>query len=356
VNTLPSFFLCFRQNAICLVLLFGLLPLAGGRAEEKVIGCSLLPGDNHRGLPLVRPALYSGKIRSLDPAGFRVEDRSYPPIQASQIRGWGTDPCYLEIESSPADPTLEGERWEVDARKSMAMPGFFALKAEPWNTRPDLPRGLAGASYSIRPHWTVARLFPPVPESRIQAGLLPEDSDQVWIFDLSVAKKHRGFYAARKTAGQIWSWRAVSRGSPSAQIPSPVIPPGHAWYFYREGKQNLNFNLIGEPRSCALRLPLQKGNNMIAPGQERPYPLGWLATPANGFRAAADRTLAERVSFFRNSRVDVFSFLATPSPDWVPSPGLRGRIPEQSSRVGPTDAIQVFKTQADPDFLIPLLP
>ncbi|NBQ65926.1 MAG: hypothetical protein EBT95_10475, partial [Verrucomicrobia bacterium] len=81
--TLPTLF-PRSFGTTCLSLFF--LPLLGGvvpaRATEVPLGYLLRPGDNHRGIPLVRPALYSGIILAVDGPGFRIQDRSFPPIEA----------------------------------------------------------------------------------------------------------------------------------------------------------------------------------------------------------------------------------------------------------------------------------
>ncbi len=341
-----------RQAVLGLgLVLFAAMPPC--RAGEMTLGYALRPGDNHRGIPLIRPALHSGTIASIDSSGFRIRNRSFPPTRAADLTAWGREPCYLEIESCPADRTLEGERWEVDTGKSLSMPGFFALKAEPWNTRPDLPPALAGASYSIRPHWTVEALFPPVPESDVLRASQPDQADQIAIFDPSQKRGFRIFYARELSPGPRWRWEPVGA---SASL-STTIPPGTGWYFHRETNRNLNLVLSGQTRGCALRIPLRQGSNLIAPGLERSVSLRHFAMgPANGFRGDPQPGRADRISLFRGSVVDTFALLTQPVAGWVSLRSLRGVDPEAAMQVRPDDAVQILKTQADPDFLIPLLP
>jgi len=336
--------------SLFLVLFAANLP---GWAGETILGYCLRPGDNHRGIPLVRPALYAGKIVSVDASGFRIRDCSFPPIQARNLTAWGREPCYLEIESCPADRTLEGERWEVDTSKSLTMPGFFALKAEPWNTRPDLPRELAGAAYSIRPHWTLDTLLPPVPESDVLRAPRPNLADQIAIFDPSQRSGYRIFYARETIPRAAWSWEPVDTTAQAKR----TIPPGTGWLFQREANRNLNLALVGEARTCALRIPLRQGSNLIAPGLDRPVSLRHFAMGlANGFWGDAQAKKTDRISLFRGEAVDTFALLTQPVLGWVSLRSLRGVEPEVAMLVRPDDAVLIFKAKADPDFIVPRLP
>jgi len=330
-----------------LLFLGGLLP---AKAAEVQFGFLLRPGDTHAGIPLVRPALYSGIVASVDPAGFRILDRSYPPIEARKLSGWGLEPCYLEIESCPANRTLEGERWEVDTGRSLSMPGYFALKAESWNTRPDLPRDLAGAIYSIRPHWTLDTLMSPVRGSDVLRSSRSGDADRVAIFDPAHPKSYRRFFAREVSPAGDWEWSAVD----PKERNSRVIPPGHGWAFRREADHNLNLGLTGEPRACALRVPLRKGMNLVAPGYLRTTSLRQFAQgPAYGFRPGAKPGLADRISLFRREAVDTFALL---DPGWTSLRSLRGVDPEVAMQVRPGEAVQIQKVEADADFVFPLQP
>ena len=351
--TLPTLFLR-SLGTTCLSLFFLFLPLLGGvvpaRATEVPLGYLLRPGDNHRGIPLVRPALYNGIILAVDGPGFRIQDRSFPPIEAGNLTAWGQEPCYLEIQSCPADPTLEGERWEVDAEKSLAVPGFFALKSAAWNTRPDLPPGLAGASYSIRSHWTLENVFPPLAESDVLRSATPDQADRISIFDPSHPKRYRSFYAQALAPAGSWRWSSLDKDDRTSR----VIPPGHGWLFYREPNRRLNLGLTGEARVCALRIPLRPGMNLVAPGLVRTTSFRQFAMgSANGFQSGSKAGLADRISLFRGQSVDTFALLPQ---GWISLRSLRGLDPEVAMGVRPDDAVQIFKQQADPDFAVPRQP
>lgn len=349
--TLPNLFLR-SLGTICLSLFFP--PLVGGvvpaRASEVPLGYLLRPGDNHRGIPLVRPALYTGTILAVDGPGFRIEDRSFPPIEAGNLTAWGQEPCYLEIESCPADRTLEGERWEVDAAGSLGTPGFFSLKNESWNTRPDLPAALTGASYSIRSHWTLENVFPPLAGSDVRRSAKPDEADRISIFDPAHPKRYRSFYAQEISPDGSWRWSSLDRETRTSR----VIPPGHGWLFYREANRRLNLGLTGEARVCTLRIPLRQGMNLVAPGLIRTASFRQFAMgSANGFQSGAKAGLADRISLFRGRSVDTFALLPQ---GWVSLRSLRGVDPEVAMEVRPDDAVQIFKQQADPDFAVPRQP
>jgi hypothetical protein len=156
-------------------------------AEPVQLPYSLPPGRSFVGVPLLRPALFSGKISQADSAYFRVQVNSYPPIDFTTVPGWGTGPCFLEVSSAPADASLEGERYEVDLVRTLEEKGFVVLKSSPYNTRPDLSSGLSGASFSIHPHWTLVTLFGDATLTPLEKSWSPANSDQIALYDPATA-------------------------------------------------------------------------------------------------------------------------------------------------------------------------
>jgi hypothetical protein len=192
--------------------MLGLLLLLTPRlfAEPVQLPYSLPPGLSYVGVPLLRPALFSGKITQADSANFRVQVNSYPPIDFTTVPGWGTGPCFLEVSSAPADSALEGERYEVDPARSLEEKGFVVLKSSPYNTRADLPSGLAGASFSIHPHWTLSTLFGGTTLTALRKSGSPANSDQIALYDPTETSGLISFFPFSGMSKNPPGWRLSS--------------------------------------------------------------------------------------------------------------------------------------------------
>jgi len=317
---------------------------------------SLPPGQSYVGVPLLRPALFSGKITQADSARLRVQVNSYPPINFTTVPGWGTGPCFLEVSSAPADASLEGERYEVDLVRTLEEKGFVALKSSPYNTRTDLPSGLAGASFSIHPHWTLSSLFGSATTTSLEKGWSAAVSDEIRVYDPTAKSGYRAFFPCTGDAKNLPGWRLTTNRMGPEQSET-IVPPGYGMILLRNRDENLTFTLTGEPRTHAFRFPLRAGMNLLAPGHVKDFSLqGLSAVSANGFVAGSAPAGSDQVRILVGQRMETFAFLAGTPPQWVCQES-RYSLPEAEAVIAPpTKALEIRKLKADPDFVIPYAP
>ena len=350
-NSHPSL---FSQSVAKLGLLLVLAPRLF--AETVQLPYSLTPGTSYVGIPLLRSALFSGKIAKADPSNFRLQVNSYPPIDFATVPGWGTSPCFLEISASPSDATLEGERYEVDPVRTLKEKGFVVVKSSPYNTRADLPAGLAGASFSIHPHWTLASLYGNATTTALGRGLSAAASDEIRLYDPTATSGYRSFFPRLGDSKNPPSWRLSSNPAGPDQSET-VFPPGYGMILLRSRKENLIFVVSGEARTHAFRFPLRAGTNLVAPGHLKDFSLkSLLAIPSNGFVAGLKPESSDQVSFLVGQRKESFALLSGSPARWV---ALQSRysLPPAEVVVAPaTKALEIRKLKADPDFVVPYAP
>jgi len=325
-------------------------------AEPVQLPYSLLPGTSYVGIPLLRPALFSGKITKTDSATLRVQVNSFPPIDFATVPGWGTSPCFLEISTSPADASLEGERYEVDPVRTLKEKGFVVLKSAPSNTRNDLPSALAGATFSIHPHWTLATVFGNAATTGIGKGRTVSSSDEIKVYSPDEKSGYRSFFVQMGDSKSQGAWRSASNSQNSDQA-NTVILPGYGLIFVRKTAEVFNFAINGEPRTHAFRFPLRTGSNLLAPGHLKNFSLQKLAaSSANGFVAGSTPATSDQARILVGERLETFAYLAGTPARWVCLES-RYSLPEAEAVIAPaTKALEIRKVKADPDFVIPYVP
>jgi hypothetical protein len=337
-----------------LTLLFLLAPRLF--AETVQLPYTLLPGTSYVGIPLLRPALFSGKITKSDSATFRVQVNSFPPIDFATVPGWGTSPCFLEVSVSPADASLEGERYEVDPVRTLKEKGFVVLKSAPSNTRNDLPSALAGATFSIHPHWTLATVFGDAGTTKLEKGHTASSSDEIKVYSPDEKSRYRSFFVQMGDLKRQGGWRSASSSQNSDQM-NTVIPPGYGLILLRKTGGVLNFAIKGEPRTHAFRFPLRAGPNLLAPGHLKNFSLTKLAaSSANGFVAGSTPATSDQARILVGERLETFAYLAGKPARWVCLES-RYSLPEAEALIVPTTkALEICKLKQDPDFVIPYVP
>jgi len=325
-------------------------------AEPVQLAYSLLPGTSYVGIPLLRPALFSGKITKTDSATFRIQVNSYPPIDFATVPGWGTSPCFLEISTSPADASLEGERYEVDPVRTLKEKGFVMLKSSPSNTRNDLPSALAGATFSIHPHWTIATVFGDAGTTKLGKGKTVSLSDEIKIYSPDEKSGYRSFFVQMGDSKSQGGWRSASNSQNSDQA-NTVIPPGYGLILLRKTGGLLNFGIKGEPRTHAFRFPLRTGSNLLAPGHLKNFSLQKLAaSSANGFVAGSTPATSDQARILVGERLETFAYLAGTPARWACIESSYS-LPEAEALIVPTTkALEICKLNPDPDFVIPYVP
>jgi len=345
-----SFIRFFRKLGLLLLLSPKLF------AETVQLPYSLTPGMSYVGIPLLRPALFSGKITKPNSATLRLQVNSYPPIDFATVPGWNSSPCFLEISTSPADATLEGERYEVDPVRTLKEKGFVVVKSSPYNTRADLPAGLAGASFSIHPHWTLNTLFGNATTTALGKGLSAAASDEIRLYDPAATSGYRSFFPRLGDSKNPPGWRLSSNPTGPDQSET-VFPPGYGMILSRNGKGNLTFAVNGEPRTHAFRFPLRAGTNLLAPGHIKDFSLkSLLAIPSNGFVAGIKPESSDQVSFLVGQRKESFALLAGSPARWVSLQSRYSLSPAEVVIAPATKALEIRKLKADPDFVVPYAP
>ena len=325
-------------------------------AEPVQLPYSLPPGPSYVGVPLLRPALFSGKITQADSTYFRVQVNSYPPIDFTIVPGWGTGPCFLEVSSAPADSSLEGERYEVDPVRTLEEKGFVVLKSSPYNTRADLPSALAGASFSIHPHWTLSTLFGSATTTSLEKGWSAAVSDEIRVYDPTAKSGYRAFFPCSGDAKDLPGWRLTTNRMGPEQS-GTIVPPGYGMILLRNRDDNLTFTVTGEPRTHAFRFPLRAGMNLLAPGHVKDFSLqGLSAVSANGFVAGSALANSDQVRILVDQRMETFAFLAGSPSQWVSLQSRYGLPPEEAVIAPATKALEIRKIKPDPDFVIPYVP
>jgi hypothetical protein len=350
-NSNPSSFFRFLGKLGLLIFLTARL-----FAEPVQLPYSLPPGRSYVGVPLLRPALFSGKINQADSANFRVQVNSYPPIDFTTVPGWGTGPCFLEVSSAPADGSLEGERYEVDPVRTLEEKGFVVLKSSPYNTRADLPSALAGASFSIHPHWTLGTLFGSATSTPLWKYWSAANSDQIRLYDPTATSGFACFFPSSGNSKNPPGWRLASNSTGPEQSDT-VFPPGYGIVVWRKCDSNLNFTVTGELRTHAFRFPLRAGMNLLAPGHMKDFSLQGLSTvSANGFVSGSTPAGSDQIRILVDQRMETFAFLAGTPPQWM-SLDSRYGLPTEEVVIAPaTKALEIRKVKADPDFVIPYVP
>jgi len=325
-------------------------------AEPVQLPYSLPPGPSYVGVPLLRPALFSGKINQADPSNFRVQVNSYPPIDFTTVPGWGTGPCFMEVSSAPADSSLEGERYEVDPVRTLEEKGYVVLKSSPYNTRPDLSSGLSGASFSIHPHWTLVTLFGSATTTALGKGWSAAASDEIRLYDPTAKSGYRSFFSCTGDAKNLPGWRLTTNRMGPEQSET-VVPPGYGMILLRNRANHLTFTVTGEPRTHAFRFPLRAGMNLLAPGHMKDFSLqGLSAVSANGFVAGSAPAGSDQVRILVGQRMETFAFLAGSPSQWVCLESRYSLPPEEAVIAPATKALEIRKVKADPDFVIPYVP
>jgi len=325
-------------------------------AEPVQLPYSLPPGPSYVGVPLLRPALFSGKINQADSVNFRLQVNSYPPIDFTTVPGWGTDPCFLEVSSAPADVSLEGERYEVDPVRTLETKGYVVLKSSPYNTRADLPSALAGASFSIHPHWTLSTLFGSASTTSLEKGWSAAVSDEIRVYDPTAKSGYRAFFPCTGDTKNLPGWRLTTNRMGPEQSET-IVPPGYGMILLRNRDDNLTFTVTGEPRTHAFRFPLRAGMNLLAPGHMKDFSLqGLSALSANGFVAGSAPAGSDQVRILVGQRMETFAFLAGTPPQWVCLESRYSLPPEEAVIAPATKALEIRKVKADPDFVIPYVP
>ncbi len=309
---------------------------------------ALTAGANAVGIALVKPAWLKGTIGAVDAAGLRLQDKNIPVASLSNPLQWETVPAYLEISSSPADPKLVGERYEVDVSSNPSSnQGWIRLKVAVSNTRRDLPAGLVGAAYSVRPHWTLANVFGTSARPFVRPGRSTSSADEVQLAQ-PLSGNLEGFFLSNDPIARGWRLSRNRQGPEQANV---LILPGSGLLIHAKGP--LVFSLSGEARNSAFRLPLRAGSNFVSLGHVGSFRMTDLAgNPPTQFQAGLSPNLADRISFMLGTRMETF-YLGSTGQGWVCSTSSYPTDVNELQLFPPNRAFWIHKIKADPNFSIP---
>jgi len=318
------------------------------KVQGEIQSFALTAGANAVGIALVKPAWLKGTIATVDTKGLRLQDKNIPVASLSNPLQWETVPAYLEISSSPADPKLVGERYEVDVSSNpSANQGWIRLKAAVSNTRQDLPAGLAGATYSVRPHWTLANVFGTSAQTFVRSGRTSSSADEVQLPN-SISGNLEGFFLSSDPIAKGWRHSRNRQGPEQANV---LILPGSGLLIHARGP--LVFSLSGEVRNSTFKLPLRAGPNFVSLGHMTSFRIPDLVgNSSTKFQAGLSPNLADRISLLLETRMENF-YLGPTGQQWVCSTSSYPTDVNEVQLFPPNRAFWIHKVKADPNFSIP---
>lgn len=351
------------SSAIALALLWSLLACPQVRSQTaegsslEVVNYRLRPGTNSLGLPLQRPAWWRGQIASVSAATRTLVDQDAK--NAGPILGQlPLEAAYLEITSSPLDPTLVGERFEVgvlETRGPAGAAGQVRLRSTPWDTRPDLPPGLAGCTYQIHPHWTLGSFLGTPDKAPLRKGRTAAGAELVRLPALDDPAKWETFFVLEDRGGSGWR-NALHRGGPD--MAARILPPGVGVQVILAAGSERPLVLLGEARRHPFRRPLRVGRNLVALGHPGPRSLqSILAHRDYGFQAGGAAGAADEIHFQAHGRWEILRYESTPgslrTPRWRCLTARYGGALEDLPLLPPQHSFWILKVQPDSDFIVP---
>jgi hypothetical protein len=334
-----------------------------GQSQEglplEVVNYRIAQGTNSVGIPLLRPALWRGKIASVSSSTRVITDqdtKSSGPVLA-QIP---LEPAYLEITASAIDPKLVGERFEVgvvETRGPLGTKGQIRLLSSSWDTRPDVPAGLAGSSYEIHPHWTLSTFWGTPDKAPLRRAKSAGSADTLRLPDLNQPHLWETFFMVEDRGGVGWR-NAMNRSGP--EMGARIIPPGTGFMLLIQGNgPERPLVITGEARRHAFRLPLHTGRNLVALGHRSPHTLSSiLANRDYGFQAGSNSANSDEIQFRNHGRWEVLRYSQGSSgsaeqPSWQCLTAQYGGKLEDLPLLPANQAFWIQKVQPDSDFIIP---
>jgi hypothetical protein len=309
------------------------------QAEQASLTYVIPEGTTYLGIPLLRPAVLRGEIqRVVAPDRLQASLSEHLPMDSKQR-------YFLEITSSPQNPTLEGERWNLwvsGATVSFPSAEIHLRLDHAGNTRKDLPAELAGCRFSVHPHWTVSAVFGgDSGPSPLRARRLIASADRVTLERAGVTSSYFLEQAAGHPHGR---WRHT-RGLTT----DPTIEPGSGLILDRKGTL-FRLTLSGEIRQHLLRRPLAAGLNLISsPSLQATTIRDLQLTPQQGWQTA------DQLTIWRGSSPRRYRWEAT-SAAWLGLDSILGMDAELAPLIQPTAAFLLKKAAADPDFALRPIP
>lgn len=254
-------------------------------------------GAQTAGVSLVNAPLYAGRVEQV----LGAAEVLLANAQAIQVNGETAH--YMEV----LDGTLAGHRLEIASLNS----GMVVLELDSaLSTLKTLPEDLRGARVVVRPHVTLAQVFP---ADVFKSAAVASAADQVMFLENGVWQTHW------LNGGGQWV-SSVGAASPNGRI----IPPGTGLMVKTTGPAKA-VTLTGHVRTTPWRRTLNPGQNLLAlpwPVDATPATLG--LTAENGFTASTSVAAADVLQLWKadsqpgSGSYDAYWLLQrAPSPYWT---------------------------------------
>ncbi len=221
---------------------------------------------------------YSGTVQSVAGQAMVFAD-TLPAIGAG---------FYVEV----TDGAFEGHRFDIDTAdaNSITVPEDAELTslASPFNTLAGTLPDLSGATIVVRKHRTLDDLLP---VNELTANINQALADQVTLWNGTQFVCYYLYFASPNRWVEVGDNTLTDAGG-------TLVPPGHGMFVLSRAPKTITAH--GQVRANNFVRPLAAGNNLVGGG----YPLdqspdGRGMTPANGFTANADYTLADQFLVWR---------------------------------------------------------
>lgn len=282
----------------------------------------LQPGLQAVGASLLNPAVAAGAVASSDANSITLDGTH--TLETSLDAGTA---YYVEVASGD---TWEGERFEVDVAGSSG--STLAVSASSNNTVSLGAADLSGHSVRVRPHVTLAQIFPP---EDLTAG------DEVLIFNPSTG----GFESYTLSEDIFGGPNFWDRGGNQNDF---VLAPGQGALYRNTGAATELTTVLGEVRTNSFRQPLGEGLNHVSEGHPLDNsPNSRMMTEANGFE------LGDEILVFNPGTGGFEGY--TYSEDIFGGPNFWDRGGDQSDTpfIVADGSVFIRKGQADPNYEAP---
>ncbi|MGF1656608.1 MAG: hypothetical protein ACFCU3_06475 [Verrucomicrobiales bacterium] len=251
--------------------------------------------------PILATPIFSGRIAS-NVGGAISLDIPGEAVDIGELL-LSNDSYYLEIHNPEG---LEGHRFDIDvAATQQASTNSIVLStaAGNHNTLQAIP-SLAGASFHLRPHWTLAKIFGTgMSGATMDSSADFSQADQVWVW---IGRRVSVFWFRQNSANTIRNWRNVDTGITNQD--GFVIPPGDAVMVKRQSvEEGIQLQLVGDVRQNRLIQNLAQGISLIASGY--PIDLSPVALDYDnlaGFTSATGFDVADQIWTWTGRGVSVY--------------------------------------------------
>jgi len=200
---------------------------------------SFAAGRQTLSMPLLLPAVYTGKVSSFSGRDVAINTNSFD-IRTLWQQGVA---YYAEV----LDGTLAGRVFDIDTTASNGSVLAFTSAAD---------ANLAGARLRVRPHHTLGGLLP---TDMLQPAAVAEEADRVMFFD-----------TAMNNFQVLWLQAAADKArwtdtDGATDISSRIISP-QTGMFVQVRATPVTLTFIGEVRAASLALPQAAGTHLLGTG------------------------------------------------------------------------------------------